>query len=157
MFRITNGLPHGTSTTDPWRLKPSLRRQLLVDRSALCTKVFFQFFSTYPKSVRAKKEEEKRKKKVPTSRFNTCSCANRSHFGSRRAPTAVAMEELEKLGGEYEEDEEEDHWEERWSFDDYLIGQLLKSTRYPDHRKSAPCRTFCVAPYPKSQPAAKRE
>ena len=29
----TNGLPHGTSTTDPWRHKPALRRQLLVDRS----------------------------------------------------------------------------------------------------------------------------
>ena len=32
-----NGLPLGTSNTDLWRLKPSIRCQLLVDRSKLCT------------------------------------------------------------------------------------------------------------------------
>ena len=37
-----------------------------------------------------------------------------------RQSAAVAMEELEKLGGEYEEDEEEDHWEERWCNADVL-------------------------------------
>ena len=43
MFRISNGLPLGTSNTDTWRLKPSTRCQLLVDRSELCTKFIFNF------------------------------------------------------------------------------------------------------------------
>ena len=43
MFRITNGLPLGTSNTDTWRLTPSTRCQLLVDRSELCTNVTFKF------------------------------------------------------------------------------------------------------------------
>ena len=58
MFRITNGLPLGTSNTDSWRLKPSIRCQLLVDRSELC---FFHFFSSYSQSVRAKKERKQEK------------------------------------------------------------------------------------------------
>ena len=43
MFGITNGLPLGTSNTDSWRLKSSIRCQLLVDRSELCTNVIFKF------------------------------------------------------------------------------------------------------------------
>ena len=63
IFKIGIGLPFGTSNTDTWRLKPPTRRQLLVDRSELCTKYIFNFFSTYPRSVRAKKKRKKRKKK----------------------------------------------------------------------------------------------
>ena len=42
-FRISNGLPLGTSSTDTWRLKPSTRCQLLVDLSELCKQCYFQF------------------------------------------------------------------------------------------------------------------
>ena len=63
IFKSGIGHPFGTSNTDTWRLKPPTRRQLLVDRSELCTKYIFNFFSTYPRSVRAKKKEKKRKKR----------------------------------------------------------------------------------------------
>ena len=43
IYRISSGLPLGTSNTDTWRLKPSTRCQLLVDRSELCTKFIFNF------------------------------------------------------------------------------------------------------------------
>ena len=56
IYRISIGLPLGTSNTDTWRLKPSTRCQLLVDRSELCTKCIFNFFSTCSRSVRAKKK-----------------------------------------------------------------------------------------------------
>ena len=68
MFRITNGLPLGTSNTDTWRLKPSTRCQLLVDRSELCTNVIFKFSQLILKaSARKKKKKgEKEEQLVPT-------------------------------------------------------------------------------------------
>ena len=65
-FRISNGLPLGTSSTDTWRLKPSTRCQFLVDLSELCNQCYFEFFSTHSRSVRAKKrkKEEKEKRKI---------------------------------------------------------------------------------------------
>ena len=59
MFRITNGLLHGTSTTDTWRLKPALRTQLLVDRSPLCTKAFSNFSQLILKSQNVRAEKKK--------------------------------------------------------------------------------------------------
>ena len=56
-FRISNGLPLGTSSTDTWRLKPSTRCQLLVDLSELCSQCYFQFFSNHSRSVRAKSKK----------------------------------------------------------------------------------------------------
>ena len=46
--------------------------------------------------------------------------AKHDHVQENIPLCTVAMEELEKLGGEYEEDEEEDHWEERWCNADVL-------------------------------------
>ena len=57
MFRITKGLPHGTSNTDTWRLKLSTRCQLLVDRSELCTKCFFKFSQFIRKASKKEKIE----------------------------------------------------------------------------------------------------
>ena len=37
-----NGFPNGILTTDPWGLKATLRRQLLLDRSKLYTKSSFK-------------------------------------------------------------------------------------------------------------------
>ena len=63
IYRISSGLPLGTSNTDTWRLKPSTRCQLLVDRSELCTNVIFNFLNLFSKRPREKKKEKKRKKK----------------------------------------------------------------------------------------------
>ena len=56
MFGITNGLPLGTSNTDTWRLTPSTRCQLLVDRSELCTNVIFKFSQLILKASARKKK-----------------------------------------------------------------------------------------------------
>ena len=45
----------GTSNTDTWRLKPSTRCQLLVDRSELCTNVIFNFSQLILKASARKK------------------------------------------------------------------------------------------------------
>ena len=60
IYRISSGLPLGTSNTDTWRLKPSTRCQLLVDRSALCTKFIFNFSQLILEaSARKKRNKEK--------------------------------------------------------------------------------------------------
>ena len=59
MFRITNGLPLGTSNTDSWRLKPSIRCQLLVDRSELYTNAILNFLNLFSKRPREKRKGEK--------------------------------------------------------------------------------------------------
>ena len=43
IFRISIGLSFGTSNPDTWRLQLSIRCQLLVDHSELCTNVIFKF------------------------------------------------------------------------------------------------------------------
>ena len=43
IFRTSIGLSFGTSNPDTWRLKLSIRCQLLVDHSELCTNVIFNF------------------------------------------------------------------------------------------------------------------
>ena len=67
MFRITNGLPLGTSNTDTWRLKPSTRCQLLVDRSELCTNAIFKFSQLILKAS-ARKKEKRTKSDVACAR-----------------------------------------------------------------------------------------
>ena len=65
-----NGLPLGTSNTDLWRLKPSIRIircQLLVDRSELCTKVIFKISQLILKASARKKK--KKKKDPPLNRL----------------------------------------------------------------------------------------
>ena len=55
IYRISSGLPLGTSNTDTWRLKPSTRCQLLVDRSELCTKFIFNFSQLFLEASARKK------------------------------------------------------------------------------------------------------
>ena len=43
IFRTSIGLSFGTSNPDTWRLQLSIRCQLLVDHSELCTNVIFNF------------------------------------------------------------------------------------------------------------------
>ena len=58
IYRISIGLPLGTSNTDTWRLKPSTRCQLLVDRSELCTNVIFNFSQLILEKRKKEKEEK---------------------------------------------------------------------------------------------------
>ena len=65
IFRISIGLSFGTSNPDTWRLKLSIRCQLLVDHSELCTNVIFNFSqlileASAPKKKKKKKKEKKR-------------------------------------------------------------------------------------------------
>ena len=55
IFRISNGLPLGTSNPDTWRLKPSNSCQLPVDHSELCTNVIFNFSQLILKASARKK------------------------------------------------------------------------------------------------------
>ena len=61
-FRISNGLPLGTSSTDTWKLKPSTRCQLLVDLSELCKQCCFQF-SQLILEASAQKKRKRRKRR----------------------------------------------------------------------------------------------
>ena len=56
IFRTSIGLSFGTSNPDTWRLKLSIRCQLLVDHSELCTNVIFNFSQLI---LEAKKKEKK--------------------------------------------------------------------------------------------------
>ena len=59
VFRISIGLSFGTSNPDTWRLKLSIRCQLLVDHSELCTNVIFNF-SQLILEASAQKKKKKR-------------------------------------------------------------------------------------------------
>ena len=82
LFRITNGLPLGTSNTDSWRLKPSIRCQVLVDRSELCTSVIFNFSQFILKASARKKRRQKEKK------VSACSANVGSEHGFDSRPRA---------------------------------------------------------------------
>ena len=63
IHRISNGLSFGTSNSDSWRLQLSIRCQLLVDHSELCTNVIFNFSQLIL-------EASARKKLVPSSCYH---------------------------------------------------------------------------------------
>ena len=58
VFRISIGLSFGTSNPDTWRLKLSIRCQLLVDHSELCTNVIFNFSQLILEASAQKKREK---------------------------------------------------------------------------------------------------
>ena len=65
IYRISNGLSFGTSNPDTWRLQLSIRCQLLVDHSELCTNVIFNFSQLIL-------EASAGKKKVVRYPYNVC-------------------------------------------------------------------------------------
>ena len=64
IFRISIGLSFGTSNPDTWRLKLSIRCQLLVDHSELCTNVIFNFSQLILEASAGKKKRRRRKEKI---------------------------------------------------------------------------------------------
>ena len=63
IFTISIGLSFGTSNPDTWRLQLSIRCQLLVDHSELCTNVIFNFSQLILEASARKKKEKKEKKR----------------------------------------------------------------------------------------------
>ena len=57
-----NGLFPGILTTDPFGLNSALRRQLLVDRSMLCTNLFLDVFKFSPRILNTSAKKKVRLK-----------------------------------------------------------------------------------------------
>ena len=76
IFRISIGLSFGTSNPDTWRLKLSIRCQLLVDHSELCTNVIFNFsqliLEASAKKIKQKTEKKKKKEKEKEKKKRSC-------------------------------------------------------------------------------------